>query len=257
MTVMTFSCAALALNQQTGLELGRMHIKGLRAFEDDLRGGVPAPVLANRYTTSEIPIYTSRIIRHLPTLQEEFPQLLRMARKYDRGVWKNLYDPPMTVKPVDFKQPLAVHDLSWDPPGTATCTGKDPSLLFALPKSEWVYAIRIRYSMDGPPPPAEFQAYWRKGDTQPFREAERTWSAKLPVDPEQMLLIDRTAKANSSVGTQWTIPTPAGLTSEFEVIVPVDAEIDQFRIDPNNQPCIFTIRGMEILTRPDDAEKRG
>jgi hypothetical protein len=258
MTVFTLACASLAANWRAGAGWGEVYHRRLVSLEEDIRAGTPPLVLAAEYSVGELTtrpvVYSSRILSGSESLADEFATLLRMAAKTRAGVWRYLQDPPLAERPFAFDQPAAVNQVEWSAEGVARCTGNDPHLVYRLPRPEWVYAVRVEYGMENAMPPAEFEAYWRSGDGEPFSEAGRHFRADLPVEGEERLLVERRWKGSESGAQVWTKSRDGRPVDRFWVTVPVNARIDQFRIDPDNKPCVFRIFQVRLVTRPAEEE---
>jgi hypothetical protein len=243
MMLFTTACGALIINAGTGLGMGARHQKFMQAFETDVREGTPPVVIAARHTIGEYPIYTCRVLRNEKSLQDEFVKLMHMGHNKGKGLLRQLNEAPLTEVRLASVSPFRANQITWTADGAAECLGNDPYMVFALEGPREVTAIRIKYSMAGPPPPAHLQAYWRNGDAQNFSETERYYQTDLPPDLEEKIIVERAHAA----GSVWLEQTGGGPQTQFWVTIPVNDTIDQFRIDPNDQPCRFKIEEIRLV----------
>ena len=144
-------------------------------------------------------------------------QLLPLFRAGKIGPFVKLVDNPpfqeikIAVEPVQVRQ-ARMEGI------TARVLGVDPQITFALPRPRYVAGIRLRYSHTNPQGgPARFIATWK--------------------GPE-----DRTASAARRYAN-WQLPTG----SQLETTVWVDATIDEFQIQPDNQPGLFRFDAITLL----------
>ncbi len=102
--------------------------------------------------------------------------------------------------------------------GTWESSGNDPVMVFELPKRELVSAIRVKCRFEPGDAPVRMQFFWRSDENIPFLETERTQTLELP-------------------------------RSAFEQIVTVlvNDTISQLRIDPDTQPCQFSISEITLF----------
>ena len=127
---------------------------------------------------------------------------------------KTLCEIPLAVVPI------AINELTWKD-GIAKCEGKDPFLVFALPKRRFVHAIRVEYSYgDLTALRRTIQLFWRDSGRNDFEGTERTATLNL-----------------------WPHPTRKVLT------IPIQDGIDQFRIDPDIKPCVFQVHKLALLVK--------
>ncbi len=243
MILFTIGCIAVIPNMQTGASLGARHYRFLKAFEDDLLAGAPPVALAAHHTIGESPVNTCRILRSEPSLQVEFIKLMRMAHQRGKGIYRNLNDVPTMEKPLGRPAPIRTHDVKWRMDGTAECVGDDPHMTFDLGRPEHVIAIRLHYGVSKTPPPLQFEAYWRNSTKEEFTEKERYYRTLLPPDGEERKLVARDFHPNES----WRKQRAGESIDRFWVTIPVDAFIDEFRIDPNNGPCDFKIEEIVLV----------
>ena len=168
---------------------------------------------------SGVPAY--RIVRrHTPFLhpsQDEAARFLPILRRAGIGPFGSLRaDPPFreTRWPLE---PTSVSLARWEGT-TAHVTGVDPQITFKLPGPRPVAGIRIKYShANSQGAPGRFQLAWKRPD-QPGYSDERRYA-------------------------NWNLPTGEGK----ETTIWIDDTLDQFRIQPDNQPCEFRIDEIVIL----------
>jgi hypothetical protein len=167
--MLCFACALLPLNTAGGLAYARARASVADAMLRDLRAGMPANVLAQRYVPAIYPFPNSVEPR------------LEMLRRAQAGPYRGI-DPdahrchavPLAFAPVEW------HDVMADGEGWRALSD-DPYFVFALDHAKWICGVQIDYTAshagDGP---VLGQAFWADnshGDT--FTESQRTgaWSA--------------------------------------------------------------------------------
>jgi hypothetical protein len=150
--------------------------------------------------------------------QDELSRLLPIMRRARLGPFGALRPSPsfraipLPVKPADVR--LAV----WEGT-TAHITGVDPQLVYTLSSPRTIAGIRLKYAhKNRQGAPARFQLSWKR--------------------PGQVSYNDQQRYAN------WTLPTGDG----HETTIWVDDLVEQFRIQPDNQPGEFRIDGITLLT---------
>jgi hypothetical protein len=111
--------------------------------------------------------------------------------------------------------PIMTHELR-PSNGKWESVGGDGRLVLALPKPEFVTALRIKCRYDKADGDARLQVYWRKG-AQDFVETERTRSFDVPTGEEKT------------------------------ITVAVNDTIDTIRIDPDVRRCIVEISEVALL----------
>lgn len=181
-------------------------------------GAAKAGALARDIRAGEPPYRILR--RHTPYLypdQDRAARLLPILRAGRVGPFADLRDdPPLRAERLP-PEPVELRQVRWDA-GTAEVVNVDPQITFALPAPRYVAGIRIRYDHANPQgAPARFQLTW-KGPGQGGYADDRRFA-------------------------HWNLPTGAGR----ETTVWVDAVIDRFRVQPDNQPGRFRIRGIDLL----------
>jgi hypothetical protein len=158
--------------------------------------------------------------RHAPFLhpsQDVLADELALLKKARIGVFASMRANP---KFREISMPLAPADvrlLRWVN-GTAHVQGVDPFLHYTLPQAKIVAGIRLRYShankVNGP---ARFRIWWASGAA--------------------LLSAGRQSYSN------WALPTG----HDRVTIVWVDDVVKDFWLQPDNQPCEFTLTEMALL----------
>jgi hypothetical protein len=166
-----------------------------------------------------VPAY--RIVRNytpfLHPSQDEVARVLPKLRDARWGSFGSLRDSPSFRETPLPLVPTRLFLARWDG-STAHVTGVDPQITFTLPKPAPVAGIRIKYAhANRQGAPARFQLSWKRPGQPNYNDAERY--------------------------TNWTLPTGAGR----ETTVWVDDVLEQFRIQPDNQPCEFRIDKITLL----------
>jgi hypothetical protein len=162
-----------------------------------------------------------RIVRkYVPFLhpdQDELSRFLPMMRQGKLGPFGALQDSP-NFRPTSLPVGSArLHLAHWEG-NTAHVTGVDPQITYTLPQPRLVAGIRIKYAHKNPQgSPGRFQLSWRRSGQTNYDEAQRY--------------------------ANWNLPTGEGR----ETTIWIDDLVDQFRIQPDNQPCEFRIDGITLL----------
>jgi hypothetical protein len=149
--------------------------------------------------------------------QDEAGRMLEVLRNARIGLFKTLRPDPSFR---EVRVPTAPSDLKfarWEN-GTALVTGIDPYLHFVLPRALSVAEIRLKYSHAN-----------RVGGAGHFRFS---WTSAAGLKPE--------AAQRSS---NWALPTG----KDRVTIIRVADTVKEFWIQPDNQPCEFSIE--EIVLR--------
>jgi hypothetical protein len=149
--------------------------------------------------------------------QDEVARVLPIMRMGRLGPFGSLRDSPsFRADPVPLT-PSQLYLTRWEH-NTAYVTGVDPQITFKLPRPRPVAGIRIRYAhTNRQGAPARFQLSWKR--------------------PGQSQYINTQRYAN------WNLPTGEGR----ETTIWVDDVVEQFRIQPDNQPCEFRIDEITLL----------
>jgi hypothetical protein len=161
--------------------------------------------------------------RYTPFLhpsQEALHESLGMLRQAGIGRFRSLHDdPPFQQIPVE-RSPAEIRLARWNE-GELEVTGPDPWVTFDLPSPTPVCGIRLDYSHASPEgAPARFRIAWRRGEDRGF-------------PPDQQY-------------ANWNLPTGANRSTTIWV----DDFVSQFRIQPDNRPCRFSISELTLLVAP-------
>lgn len=159
LALFSLTCSLVALNVQDAQAYGRARRDNLRAFEHDLRSGVPAFVLAERHAAT--------VFRHPEALARGLVQLQQAGFRpfLPLCVAPHFREVPLAVEPALLEEVTWAHQ-------TAHGAGSDSRLTFALPSPTFVHAIRLRCRYDGPEtPPARLRLTWPGPD----EDAARTY----------------------------------------------------------------------------------
>ena len=164
---------------------------------------------------------TYQVVRHhtqqFNSNHDEVARLLPLLRSAGFGPFRYLRDNPPLVAVRLPVEPTELSLVRWDG-HTAHVNGVDPQITFTLPSPRYVAGIRIRYSHHNPQKaPARFQLTWKH-------------PGQLEYTSDQRYAC-------------WFQPTGEGRVTT----VWVDDTVDQFRIQPDNQPCEFQIDEIVLL----------
>jgi hypothetical protein len=251
MSLFTVMVCGLIANFRGGLDMARAHARHLRAFENDVQAGLPPTILAARYSTGDYPIYTCRVLRDEESLQVEFTKLMRMLKEKNFGLMRGLNDIPTTETSFPIAPPRRAKNVTWLGDGAFETTGEDPFVVFELDHPTPIIAIRVNYSVIGPPPPLKFEAYWQnESAAETFSETERYFATDLPQDPEENIVVKRSYDAATRI---WMRPRPTGAVREFWLTIPIGRTIDRFRLDFDNQPATYRIKEIRFVVPADSA----
>src|SRR5262249_21699061 len=148
-------------------------------------------------------------------------EALRQARRGKIGIFGLIHEDPPEPGEISLPVlPTATEHMSWKD-GLGAGFGPDASLMFVLKEPQLVYAVRLNYSYCRTAQTAPlFQMSWRRSDHNDFSEAERVFRVQLGAD--SAVLEAEQSQADEKVLTVWVYDT-----------------IDQFRIHPNDKPCVF------------------
>ena len=162
-----------------------------------------------------------RIVRkYTPFLhpdQDELSRFLPILRQGKLGPFGDLRMSPdfrSTLLPVNLG---SLHFAHWEG-NTIQVTGVDPQITYTLSPPRMIAGIRIRYAhKNAQGAPARFQLSWKR--------------------PGQASYVDAQRYAN------WNLPTGEGR----KTTIWIDDFVDQFRIQPDNQPCEIRIDEIALL----------
>ena len=155
--------------------------------------------------------------QYLHPSSDRLSQLLGIMRAGQLGPFTELQlDPPLREIALPIK-PASSSLVRWQGT-TAQITGINPQILFTLPAPTPVAGVRIRYSHTNPAgSPARFVMTWSNGADEGADDARRH--------------------------ADWNLPTG----TDRETTIWVDARIDRFQIQPDNQPGIFRFDALTLL----------
>lgn len=214
MILLSMTAVLIWPNVQTALQFGEGYRTQMSRLQADVKAGSPPYVILRRYTPF-VNFSQDSLTRYLPMVREA-----RLAGFGSLGP-----EPAYRVVPVPV-EPRSVAGATWQD-GTATTTGPEPMLVFALPEPVFVAGIRIHYShRNETRSAARFQAFWKRDDQPRF-------------DPGQ-------GYAN------WALSTG----EDRETVVWIGETIQQFALRPDDRPSTFRIDAIDLLV-PDAAQGRG
>jgi hypothetical protein len=218
MCLFILMCGLLPLNTYAGRKEAQIRGEIVRRFEQDIHDGVSPILIAQRHA---YPITNAEIYRVLPT---HFESDLRKLHRAGVGLFRDMRGPFIDQ---GREWTVAIHPakaagITWKD-GRAICLSDDPYLVFALPKPMFVSAIRLGFSYDDAVSPAHCEFYWCRSDRNDFNEKERyrAWQQETAIKNGEGLL-------------------------QYKDIV-INDTLDRFRIDPDNKPCIFTLKEITVL----------
>lgn len=201
------ACVLLWPNLEAGLEHGRDRHSRSVAAVADVRDGLPP----------------YRVIRRnspfLHTSHDVLTRMLPILRDAGLSPFRDLAEDP-SFRVVDVPpRPSSLRLAEWDPATrTIRAVGVDPWVTFPLPGPFRVAGVRLRYDHrndDGTT--GRFKIRWRFEGQVGF-----------PDGQEAML---------------WTLPTGA----DQELTWWIDGPVVALQIQPDNRPCTFRVRGIELL----------
>jgi hypothetical protein len=200
----------LPLNSRAAVRIGHDIQQKTTAFERDVRKGVPASVLAERYFASDV----------VPR-PEKLTMILKDHKSNHIGIFKDIRnDPPEHVQTIDTATAvldgITLHDRI---ASSALEHDTLPSLTWTLTQPRHVYAIRLRYAyIQAAKAWPTLRAYWRNSAIQEFSDSAAFFSTVSGPDQPTWALIDG------------KIRTDVKVRSERTLTIWIDSEIDQFRI---------------------------
>jgi hypothetical protein len=175
-----------------------------------------------------VPIY--RLVRNFTPLlhpsQDELARQFALLRRARVGLFAELADNPAFREVRVAVDPAEVVLGSWKS-GSFHGTGIDPYLRYVLPRAEKVAGVRLAYSHVNPAgTPGRFRFLW----------------ASAPD----------TGPAPGQAFANWALPTG----SDRETVIWIDDTIQEFWIQPDNQPCDFAVRRLTLLIDPNPLRAR-
>jgi hypothetical protein len=203
--------AAFVTNTWAGLVYGIDRADRADALTEAIDAGAPPDVAAARHADRLYPI---------PALFAERLEMLRVARA---GPYSRPQAFPGELPCREVTLPvtrLGEHQIYVDG-STYRAVGNDPFVVFALPASEYVCGVRLRYTLTNASPEAPaMQLFWANPSDEEFREGRRSTSVSVA----------RTTEVQES--TVW-----------------IYSSVDRLRIDPDHQPCTFELHEITFLVR--------
>ena len=172
MCLLLSATGALWSNTRLGIEHGEETATRAAAFRRDIRAGVPAYMLVNRYTP------------FLHPSQDDLPRFMTMLRRAGIRPFADLRENPRFREEEIPLTPTKVELLDWVD-GVAHVNGADPWLIFALPHPRYVAGIRVRYSHSNDNrTSSHFKAGWRRADQREFSAVQTYANWALPTGPD-------------------------------------------------------------------------
>jgi hypothetical protein len=215
MSLFTVACLLLVQNVRHGVAVGEVWFQPSRELERDLLARVPPFILGERYGEYLNEGFDA-------TLGAEFFRTLS-ERKIGRF---KLMRPDPEFREVPFAaEPISTNHATWEN-GIVHAKGIDPFLVFRLDKPRQVYAIRFTYCYKTPGP-AAFKVLWKNSELNEFTETAR--ACHLQLNLERARVYEKEKPEEETV-TVW-----------------VDDTIDQFRINPDDKPCLFKLSKIALL----------
>jgi hypothetical protein len=211
MTLFLLVCLVCPLNAAEARFVGWRLAANEARLEQDIRAGVPVSLLAERHKhLNPSPAGEGAI----PEFQEELAYCFRLLREAKVGMFKGVQEDPVVQERSVPARPVASHQMRWEK-GTAYGYGSDPYVAFALDEPRHVYAIRLKYSMHyGNAVKTESAAKlsWRKNAQGGYPDSGQAATATLNTE------------TGEQVARFW-----------------VNDTLDQFRLHPDNKPCLIKI----------------
>ena len=214
------------LNLSAAIQVGRDVKHKTAAFEHDVRNGVPALVLAERYFANDV----------VPR-GEKLAAILKDAKAHSIGIFKEIRDDPSArIEKVDFAEAIPDGVVWRDGIALTPDGGHAGSVTWKLSYPRYVYAIRICYAYQRATNLwPTLRTYWRNSTTGDFNDAAAFFATVAGPDQPTWVLID--GKIHTGVKAR----TIRKLT------VWVDATIDEFRLCPDPAPCEVRFSSIDLL----------
>lgn len=209
-------CAHFAYNMHRGQEYGRSLRERNELFEQDLRAGLPASLLADRHASFLCsPLLGPRRNQH-DHCKETIAGHLLALRRARIGPFSALQEDP-----------------AWqDEELVIDRTGNDPSLTFDLPRSRRVYALRLTFH----PGASEVGSREDVGNARPFfRVCWRKTGQEGSAAAEASVRVQLPEGSGETVATVW-----------------VDDTIDHLRVLPDDNRCVFRVTKAVLLVPPSE-----
>ena len=218
MSLFTVMCAFSTYHVSLGMELGKMHRRASEQFERDIADGVPMVGLVGRHAPywcwDEDPL-----ARGLKTLHDAGTGIFAKIRP----------DPPMKELPFSL-EPSASNKMTCTD-GAWSGEGRDSSLTFSLGKPTFVYAVRLKFSMEDRADGhwAQFEALW-----------PRTGEDDDPWQPNDLFHCILKLHTGPEVKTQ---------------TIWINGTIDRFHVRPDEVPFTFQLEEIVLLVKSDSDGK--
>ena len=207
-------CLLFPLNVRDTLRSAREHQRQMAEVEAAIGAKEPPHVIAAAH---------GKFLYDQAT-QAQLTRYLRMLRRAGVGPFRDLPDDEENHNENLLAAGSATpHQMTWAD-GAGKVQGADSHLLFTLPEPQSVHAVRITYRYEGTSGPASFQMFWRRSVQNDFAAGERHARFDLPTGP-----------------------------GEQTKTVVVNQTIDEFRIHPAGEPCVFKISEIALLV-PEEEE---
>lgn len=209
MGLLTIACVLVWPNVARGLNWVPSGFWYRHSLERDLRARIPPFILAERY---------GRYLTGHDNKPEMVAALLRKLQRDNIGEFGHMQADPVFIEAPVLVKPASLHEMTWEG-GVGYAKGNDPHLVFALKQPELVYAIRFKLSYPSTKgQTALLQVFWRRTGKNEFAEGERAFTTQVEAVPEGKTV------------TVW-----------------VNDTIDQFRIDPDTGPSVFSVSDLRVL----------
>lgn len=221
--LLLLAAALIPLNTRAGLEFGRYCQESERAFLADLYSGVPGLLLAELH--GDWILGTPRATAELPPEErrhvvEHAVNLFHAARDARLGPFRFLKEMPPFHEEAFPVLPTGFHEVTWKlKSGRGATTGADAHLYFELPRSRWVYALRIEYAQTNPEG-ASLSVSWATTDPEAPPDAHGSHARFVAARP---------------------------LGSPVPITVWVNRGIDRIALNPGAFPCVFRIARISLL----------
>jgi hypothetical protein len=155
-------------------------------MEQDLHAGMPISAFLARYNgrnfvfpppVTNPPISNEVARKHIGMLQRARVGKFRYVRP----------DAPLREMPMPIV-PKECHDISWDD-GLGRKSGADPYLVFGLPRTAFVYGIRLTYVVEHLKGSAPIRVSWSRTDRHEVAVAESSLLLNVETAKEQVTTI--------------------------------------------------------------------
>ncbi len=202
-------CMMLALNLNWSREFFADHKQRMTAFVDDVNGGTILPELADRHVSFLFGAEHAGIF---------WEPALRQLHSAGYPIFRALNAPNLVEIPVTFSF-KRTNNASWHD-DVLTGAGRDPYVVFTLDEPQHIYAIRLIFSYESSRNPETCEFYWQSRGASDFVSGDRfrTWQQNTAQKPCSRTIL-------------------------------VDEIIDEFRIDPADNPSVFRLERVAFLAK--------